>query len=91
MVSKADVQRLALKYGVDTKIVSLATLKRAIETELEHRALIGHDPEKALVIALAHLQESPRYYQLLSRMERKEERYWSSRDKPSIFIKQHEL
>jgi hypothetical protein len=86
MVSNAEVRRLVYKYGIDTKIVSLSTLKKAIGVELEHRALIGHDPEKALIIALAHLQESPRYYQQLSRMEKKEENYWKNKEKPSIFI-----
>ena len=90
MVSNAEVQRLAIKYGINTKIVSLATLKKAIRVEMEHHALIGHDHEKALIIALAHLQETPRYYALLGRMERKEEKYWQNRIKPSIFIKQHE-
>jgi hypothetical protein len=88
MMAKTDVQRLASKYGVDTNVVSLATLKKAIEIELEHKNLIGDSAEKALLIALAHLRETPRYYQLLSRMEKKEEQYWKSREKPSIFIQQ---
>lgn len=88
MPTKSEVRRLATKYGVDTNVVSLTTLKKAIETELEHKNLIGDSAEKALIIALAHLRETPRYYQLLSRMEKKEEQYWKSREKPSIFIQQ---
>ena len=86
MISRSVVQQLALKYGVDTSVVSIATLKKAIEVEMEHRNLIGDSPENALVIALAHLQESPRYYKMLARLERKEEKYWASREKPSIFL-----
>jgi hypothetical protein len=73
-------------YNIDPDVVSLATVKRAIEVELEHRDIIGNNPELALRIALAHLKESPRYYASLAKLERSEERYWAGRVKPSIFL-----
>lgn len=84
-ISPRDVKHLAVKYGIDTSVVSLATLKKGIDTEMEHRDLIGTDPEKALKIALAHLRETPRYYKQLALLERREERYWKDKVKPSIF------
>lgn len=37
-------------------------------------------------IAIAHLTESPDYYQRLHKMESQVEKYWKNKNKPNIFI-----
>lgn len=85
MVSDKAVAKLIAKYNINTDVIPATAIKHAIEVELEHKALIGHSVEKALIIALAHLKETPRYYQKLSQLEKAEERYWSKHVKPNIF------
>jgi hypothetical protein len=47
--------------------ISAATWRKGIAVELEHTS----DRKIARCIAAAHLEESPRYYTELARMERK--------------------
>jgi len=91
MITLSEVKRLSEKYGVNNSVVSLATLRKAIMVELEHKALIGHDHEKAMVIALAHLEEDPHYYKRLAKMEKQGEKYWTQHDKPNIFTIPHKI
>lgn len=65
-----QIKQLADKYHVDLDVISIRILRRGIETELEHKALIEHDPEKTLIIALAHLPEYPDYYKDLHEWRR---------------------
>jgi hypothetical protein len=37
-------------------------------------------------ITAAHLEEFPDYYIRLERMEKQADKFWSRRDKPSIFM-----
>lgn len=53
------------------KGISAATWKRAVRVEREHTK----DAETARCIAAAHLEESPRYYAELAKMERRLSRH----------------
>lgn len=86
MVSNSIVKNLIKKYKIDTSVLPEEIVKYAIETELEHKDLIGNSPENALLIAIAHFKESPRYYNKLYTLEKTEEKYWKKHAKPSIFL-----
>jgi hypothetical protein len=85
MPSLEVVKKLAEKYNINTRVVPLGILKRAIEIEFEHRDIIDHNEEKSLKIALAHLREFPDYYQRLIKLESKAEDFWKNKVKPNIY------
>ena len=37
-------------------------------------------------IVIAHILEDPEYYRHLKKMEARREKYWSTRNKPNIFL-----
>lgn len=76
---------MANKFNVNTDVVPLKMLNKAIDIEFEHKDIIGHDPEKAFKIAMAHLREYPDYYKRLIKLEAKADEYWRGKVKPNIY------
>jgi len=72
------VRQVARKLNVDLGKISLEDLRRGMVVETEHKDL-DSTPETTSFkdwliygkIAYAHLKESPRYYEELSKMEKK--------------------
>ena len=60
----------AEKEGVTAADFPAAVIRRGQKVEMEHT----RDPALAMRIALDHLAEHPRYYEALTKMERKLER-----------------
>ncbi len=92
--SKRDAIAYAHKFNIDTKIVPIDEFHIGLNIEREHTGIISretnvtlNDPNKVVKIALAHLIEDPRYYHFLAKQEARREKYWSTRKKPSIFLK----
>jgi len=73
------------KYNVNTNIVPMDILRKAVDIEFEHKDIIGLNPDKAFKIAMAHLREYPDYYQRLIKLESKANEYWRGKIKPSIY------
>lgn len=86
------VLKMAKKFNINLKVVPIIELQKGIEIELEHGKMLGKvtnitkdDIEMTTRIAIAHLIEDPRYYKHLIIMEKKREKYWKNKVKPSIF------
>lgn len=97
-VSTEIVKQLANKYNVNTHVVPINILKRAVDIEFEHKDIfdmcqstphrgdiIGNDPDKAFHIVMAHLREYPDYYIRLIKMEAEADKYWTGKVKPDIY------
>lgn len=84
-VSDDIVNKLIDKYNINTSIVPIKYIKKAIDIEFEHKALIDHNTEKAFIIAMAHLEEFPDYYQRLIKLEKDADKFWKNKIKPSIY------
>lgn len=90
-ISSTKARQLAAKYRINLSVVPLDELTIGINIEREHLPYLEkHMPEDKLVdaivnIALAHLEEDPRYYKYLDAQEKKREDYWSKHKKPSIY------
>jgi hypothetical protein len=67
----ADAQRALDALGVRPRGYTAADLARGMNVELEHRDVTHADPLLTARVALAHLRESPRYYDELARMEQR--------------------
>lgn len=85
MVPEEVVKKLVDKYNVNTQVVPMNILKKAMNIEFEHKDIIGHNYDKAFHIAMAHLREYPDYYVRLIKMEAEAEKYWTGKMKPSIY------
>ncbi len=92
--SKKDAKLYAAKFGVDLHVVPIDEFYVGLNIEREHTGIVSketnvtlNDPNKVVKIALAHLIEDPRYYHFLAKQEARREKYWSTRKKPSIFLK----
>jgi len=84
----------ARKFNIDLSVVPIEEFHKGLNIEREHTGIVskdtnvtGSNPDNVVKIALAHLIEDPRYYFFLAKQEAKREKYWSTRDKPSIYIK----
>lgn len=89
----SDAKYIVDKYNVDTSIVSIQTLKIALNIELEHGSEISSltnitkdDLDKTAKIVFAHLMEFPDYYDRLIDLESEAKQFWKGKVKPSIFI-----
>lgn len=91
MVSKQRIKQVATKLNVNLDIVPVELLQVAVNVELEHGRInprtniTNNNLLKTMKIALAHLEEYPDYYKRLLDMEKKAEKYWKNRSKPSIW------
>ena len=93
-ISKIKAKQLANNLGINLNVVPLKWWWFGLNVELEHGSKMGnktnvtHDNLKTTSqITLAHLLETPDYYNRLYKMEKQADNYWKSRHKPNIFIK----
>lgn len=88
----SDAKYIVEKYNIDIDIISIQTIKYALNIELEHGSEISDltnitkdDVDKTAKIVLAHLIEFPDYYERLEEMEKEAKRFWKGKKKPSVF------
>jgi hypothetical protein len=70
--TQKDVKRLAKKASIDISKYKMQELVDGINTETEHAKIkkldvVGKHEERILKIALAHLEEDPKYYTKLKK------------------------
>jgi len=65
-----ELRTLGAKLKIDFKKIPFSEFKTGMSVELEHKDITKGDPVKTAKIALAHLKESPKYYEKLSKMEK---------------------
>lgn len=92
-INKKEAIRLAKKYKINLDIIPIEEWQYGLNVELEHGSKLSkltnitkdnHDIISKIVIA--HILESPRYYRFLKKLEEREDKYWSSKKKPNIFL-----
>jgi len=92
MVSLQKIKQLSEKLNINLNVIDLKTLQLGVKIEMEHgyinpkTNITNNDLKKTLLIALAHLDEYPDYYDRLLKMEKKAKKYWSKKKKPSIWL-----
>ena len=92
-ISKLDAKKLFIKYNLNKDVISLEDWHTGLNVECEHSnnvsklTNVAHDNKDIISkIVIAHISEYPQYYQYLTKMEQKLEKYWSKKQKPkSIF------
>lgn len=91
-ITKSIALKLAKEFNLNLDVVPFEEWKDGLNIELEHGKKVSkisnitNDNLKMTAkIALAHLIEDPRYYKYLVQIEQKREKYWSKKNKPSIF------
>lgn len=85
-ITKQQAKKIGDKYKINFDIVPLDEFYNGLNIELEHKNITKNDIKMTVKIALAHLEEDPRYYYYLEKQEKKRQLYWSSRHKPSIYL-----
>jgi hypothetical protein len=65
----ADWIRLGNQLGVDWTAIDRDEWIKGCDHELEHWQTVNGDPEIIAGIALDHLREIPKYYQMLEKIE----------------------
>lgn len=92
-ITKKTADKLSKKYNIDHSVVSKEDWHFGLNVELEHGTKYGaltnitnNNSDLTARIVIAHLLESPDYYTRLKNMETKMDMYWSSHNKPSIFL-----
>lgn len=92
-ISKLLSSKLAKLFKLNLDIINIDDWTYGLNVELEHGTVgkitnvTNDNPIKTAKIALAHLEEDPKYYQRLKKMEASAEKYWSQRKKPNIYMK----
>ena len=72
-----DIKKLEKTLKIDFKKIPIEEFKMGMKVELEHGKkkkktnITNNDPIKTAKIALAHLNEDPKYYKKLNIMEKK--------------------
>jgi len=91
-INKKDALYVAKKFGIDLDVIPIDQLIKGLNVELEHGSRLGELTDitsnnliTTAKIVLAHLIEDPYYYKYLLPMEKRRERYWKHRNKPSVF------
>ena len=91
-ITKSIALKQAKKIKLDLDVIPLDIWTAALNIELEHGKKLGSftnvtndNINLTTKIAVAHLLESPNYYQKLIKLEQSLEKYWEKRKKPSIF------
>jgi hypothetical protein len=85
-ITKQQAKKIGDKYKINFDIVPLNEFLNGLNIELEHENITNNDIKMTVKIALAHLEEDPRYYYYLEKQEKIRQLYWSSRHKPSIYL-----
>lgn len=85
-ITQARAKKLGDGYKLNFKVVPLREFWLGLNIELEHTELVNNDIDSIVKITLVHLEEDPRYYFYLHKIEEERKKYWRKRTKPSIFI-----
>ena len=67
MISRSKAERVGNELGVDWSKVDLEQFRMGLGVELEHRNVTHGNMEMTGTIALAHLEEDPKYYTKLKK------------------------
>lgn len=86
MISKKESKKLFKEFNINPKVIPQEIWHEALNAEMEHKNVIGDNPELAAEIAIAHLEEYPDYYDRLFIMEDDAKKFWKGKKKPSIYI-----
>lgn len=93
-INKTTSIKLAKKYKLNLDIIDIDEWHYGLNVELEHGSKLGkltnitnNSLDMTCKIAISHLIESPRYYRFLRKLEEREDKYWSNKKKPNIFLK----
>lgn len=92
-ISKQVSNLLGKKYNINFDIIDRNEWHYGLNVELEHGSKFGSltnitndNIDLTTKIVIAHLLESPDYYNRLYKMEEKMEKYWYNKIKPNIFL-----
>ncbi len=89
-INKPEAIKLAKKYNINLDIIPIDEWHYGLNVELEHgnklTNITKNNKDINSKIVIAHLLESPNYYKHLKKMEEKMDKYWSTRNKPNIFL-----
>jgi len=92
-ITKSQAKELAKKYKINLDVININEWHYGLNVELEHGTKFGtftnitnNNLSITSKIVIAHLTEFPDYYKRLLKLETKADKYWSSRNKPNIFI-----
>ncbi len=92
-ITKSQAKELAKKYKINLDVININEWHYGLNVELEHGNKFGtftnitnNNLSITSKIVIAHLTEFPDYYKRLLKLETKADKYWSSRNKPNIFI-----
>lgn len=70
-ITMAEAKMVAEELKVDTKRIPLSDFMKGMNIEREHSNVTHGSLKTTGKIALAHLKESPQYYEALIKMEKK--------------------
>jgi hypothetical protein len=92
-IIKSQAIKLAKKYKINLDVIDINEWHYGLNVELEHGSKLGtftnitnNNLFITAKIVIAHLTEFPDYYKRLLKLETQADKYWSSRNKPDIFI-----
>jgi hypothetical protein len=92
-ITKSQAIKLAIKYKINLDVIDINEWHYGLNVELEHGNKLGtftnitnNNLSITAKIVIAHLTEFPDYYKRLLKLETQADKYWSSRNKPNIFI-----
>jgi len=92
-ITKSQAIKLANKYKINLDVIDINEWYYGLNVELEHGSKFGtftnitnNNLSITSKIVIAHLTEFPDYYKRLLKLESQADKYWSSRNKPNIFI-----
>ena len=92
-ITKSQAIKLAKKYKINLDVIDINEWHYGLNVELEHGNKFGtftnitnNNLSITAKIVIAHLTEFPDYYKRLLKLETQADKYWSSRNKPDIFI-----
>lgn len=92
-ITKSQAIKLANKYKINLDVIDINEWHYGLNVELEHGSKFGtftnitnNNLSITSKIVIAHLTEFPDYYKRLLKLESQADKYWSSRNKPNIFI-----
>lgn len=85
-ITKIQASRLGKKYKINFKVIPFNDWLNGLNFELEHKNITRGTQKLTAMIAITHLEEYPDYYKHLKIMEKKREKHWKNKIKPSIFV-----
>jgi hypothetical protein len=92
-ITKSQAIKLANKYKINLDVIDINEWHYGLNVELEHGSKFGiftnitnNNLSITSKIVIAHLTEFPDYYKRLLKLETQADKYWSSRNKPNIFL-----